>query len=697
MNHSERPTGQITKDLVPTLSDNKKANRLIGESSPYLLQHAHNPVDWYPWSELAFQKALAEDKPIVVSIGYSACHWCHVMERESFESDEVASIMNEHFVCIKVDREERPDIDHIYMEAVQAMTGSGGWPLNVFLTPLKKPFYGGTYFPPKNNFNRTSWTEVLLSVAQAYREQKEAIGLQAENLMMHLQKSNFISLQPLDKQGFNRQTIQGAFEGIMKIADPAWGGFGRAPKFPQTFMLNFLMRYSSISGQKAASQQALLTLDKMIYGGIYDQIGGGFCRYATDGQWLVPHFEKMLYDNALLVISLAEAYQFSARPLYKDTIKDTLNFVERELMHLEGGFFAALDADSEGIEGKYYVWDYNEVVALVGEGVLDFCAYFDISPTGNWEGKNILRISIPMEQYAFENKLDLEELKTIIDKGKQALLNHRNQRIRPRLDDKVLLGWNALMALAYIKAFEATGINHYRKIAERNIAFLQKDFKAVSGLLHHTWKDGKATQPAFLDDYAFLIMALVELGQSTAQYHYFGQADLLVTLVEEHFLEDTSGLFYYTPKNQSDILLRKKEVYDGAIPSGNAIMACNYLKLAGLYDKKNLFEKAEVMVGCLFDMAIKYPTSFGVWISLILELVEGTTEIVVIGKAWEKYLGEVLKLFIPFKIVLAGEQADHQFPLMAHKEAGNEIALYLCKDRVCNQPVMTTEELISLL
>ena len=368
-------------------------NHLIHETSPYLLQHAHNPVNWYPWGEESLQKAQQENKPILVSIGYAACHWCHVMEKESFEDEDIAAIMNEHFINIKIDREERPDLDHIYMNAVQTMTGSGGWPLNVFLTPAKKPFYGGTYFPPSPAFNRPSWQQVLQGVIASFKEKRNEINTQAENLTGHLLESSaFGMVRFSDQEKITAGQLNAIFDHIMQSADTTNGGFGRAPKFPQTFTIQFLLRHFFHTKNETALQQALLSLDKMIFGGIYDQLGGGFARYATDSEWLLPHFEKMLYDNALLIIVLSEAYQLTKNPLYARTMQETMDFIERELMSEEGGFFSALDADSEGIEGKYYVLDKKEVDAVLQENAAIFCNYYDITGEGNWEHQNILRI-----------------------------------------------------------------------------------------------------------------------------------------------------------------------------------------------------------------------------------------------------------------------------------------------------------------
>ena len=672
-------------------------NRLASESSPYLLQHAHNPVDWYPWGEEAFERAKKEDKPVLVSIGYAACHWCHVMERESFENPEVAEIMNQHFVNIKVDREERPDVDHIYMDAIQAITGSGGWPLNVFLTPDRKPFYGGTYFPPQKAFNRPSWKDILFFISDAYSNRKTEVLEQAQNLTDHLQSSNSFGLSVPNNDVFKEASIDEAFSNIMKTADREWGGFGNAPKFPQTFTINFLLNYADIKDSKEAIGQALLSLDKMLYGGIYDQVGGGFARYSTDTEWLAPHFEKMLYDNALLVTTLSEAYKLTKREAYRNTIEETLAFIERELMHESGGFFSALDADSEGEEGRFYVWDYEEVKALLGTDFEPFAAYFDITPKGNWEHKNIPRIKQPLESFAADKNIPLDELKRVIATGKEKLLAERTKRVRPGLDDKVILGWNALMNTAYSKAYEATSNKHYKQVAERNMAFLLSAYKETNGLLHHTWKNGEAKYPAFLDDYSNLISALIELGQVTGQYEYLDKAKDWTSTVIEHFADHESPLFFYTHQQQKDVLVRKKELYDGATPSGNATMAMNLYHLSILFDIAEWRSRAEQMVTRLADATVKYPTSFGVWLSVFFEMISGTKEIVVIGKDWENYLQKLLCMNISHKLVQAAEIPLSGYPLFNNRPQSSGTRIYLCENYVCRHPVNTLQEFVSLL
>ncbi len=674
-------------------------NHLINETSPYLLQHAHNPVDWYPWGEEALQKAVLENKPILVSIGYSACHWCHVMERESFEDESTAAMMNRDFINIKIDREERPDLDHIYMDAVQTMTGSGGWPLNVFLTPDTKPFYGGTYFPPQPAFNRPSWKDVLTGVASAFREKRHEIDAQAENLTAHLLQANAFGQQDPDSsaQLFTKERINEAVANVLKTADKEWGGFGRAPKFPQTFTIRFLLRCHHFTGDEATLNQALLSLDKMMQGGIYDHLGGGFARYSTDAEWLAPHFEKMLYDNALLLDVYCEAFQLTAKQEYRDVIKETMNFLQREMLHPKGGFYAALDADSEGKEGKFYVWTYEEVQDILGKEADLFCRYYDIAAAGNWEGGNILRTKETIDDFAAKYAVDLGDLEKILAKGKEKLLNQRNKRIRPGLDDKIILGWNALMNSACSHAFAATGDEQYRQLAVRNMQFLLQHFTGDRTTeFHHTWKDDKARFPAFLDDYAYLIMALIDLQEITADTGWLDKARDLTEEVIRGFSEPEGCFFYYTKSDQADVIVRKKEVYDGAVPSGNAIMATNLLHLSILLDKKEWGKQGRTMLSSLGNAIIRYPGSFGVWAGLLVEQVAGTAELAILGKSYEKLHKEVLWEYIPGRVLMASD-SEKSWPLLSGKTASDMPLVYLCRDYTCQKPVDSVKALIALI
>jgi uncharacterized protein YyaL (SSP411 family) len=682
-------------------------NRLSKETSPYLLQHAHNPVDWYPWGEEALEKARKEDKPILVSIGYSACHWCHVMERESFENEDTAAIMNDHFVNIKIDREERPDIDHIYMDAVQAMTGSGGWPLNVFLLPDGRPFYGGTYFPPIRAHSRISWRETLSAVSQAYKERKHELESQAENLTEHLRTANAFGLQcsQSSETATARQRLDEIAHNMLKQADKYWGGFGKAPKFPQTFTIVYLLRYYHVTKNKAALDQALLSLDKMIYGGIYDQLGGGFARYSTDEKWLAPHFEKMLYDNALLISALSEAYQLTKNELYAGAIRQTMDFMKRELWDGEGGFYSALDADSEGVEGKFYTWSKQEIDKILMEDSELFCTFYDITEEGNWEHTNILWVSQPLHEFVEElnpGEKDIEArmewYRQFLEKCRQKLLKERSKRIRPGLDDKILLSWNALMNTACSKAYAALGEFSFKETAILNMQFMEAKFKNVaSGEWFHTYKNGDAKYPAFLEDYAYLVQAYIHLQEITGDQEYLLKAKDLTLFLQENFAEDASGYFFFTHKKQTDVIVRKKELYDGAIPSGNAVMASNLHYLSVVFDRADWFELVKKMIGGLEDAVTTYPTSFGVWASEFLQLVVGSNEIAVVGDKALANLPTILKHYIPNRILQTSLNANDRFPLLTGKEKLNELGIYLCKDYACQAPVSSVSEMLNKL
>ena len=677
-------------------------NRLINETSPYLLQHAHNPVEWFPWGEEALEKAKQEDKIILVSIGYSACHWCHVMERESFENETVAKLMNDHFVNIKVDREERPDLDHIYMDAVQAIAGNGGWPLNVFLTPQAKPFYGGTYFPPQKAYNRSSWTDVLNSILQAWKERKNEIEAQAENLTDHLLKANSFGalVNPMDSNNDQQlATIEQCdqmFTTIMKTADTQWGGFGKAPKFPQTFTIQYLLRYHYFTDNKEALQQALLSIDKMLMGGIYDHIAGGLARYSTDEEWLAPHFEKMLYDNALLINILCDAYQITADKKYADAIRKTIAFVKTELMSSEGGFYAALDADSEGEEGKYYVWQKNEVDTILGENAELFCAFFDISEQGNWEEKNILRNLQSIEEFTTTRGLE----KALFEKNIQQCLHQlsiqRSNRIKPSLDDKIILGWNALMLQSIAKAAVVLAEPTYHKMAETNFYFLQSRFTpAENGLqLMHTYKNGISKYLAFLDDYAYLIAALLQLYKTNFSENYLLMAFDYCNYVIENFSDEESCFFYFTHQDQTDVIVRKKEIYDGATPSGNSVMAENLLQLSIIFDNAQWRERANQMIKIVSSSTLKYPGSFGKWASLLLFQVIGVNEIVVIGKNNKDISNDILLKYVPNVVMMSSEKGNESFPLLAAKPSGQSDHIFLCKNYSCLAPFLSTNALL---
>jgi uncharacterized protein len=676
----------------------KFTNRLINENSPYLLQHAHNPVDWYAWGNEALQKAKTENKIILVSIGYAACHWCHVMEKESFENEETAKQMNASFINIKIDREERPDLDHVYMDAVQAIAGNGGWPLNVFLTPDAKPFYGGTYFPPVRAFNRSSWPELLSAIAQSWIDKRSEIEAQAENLITHLQQANNFgqTLVPVSNTLFTKENCRLITENMLKQADTEWGGFGKAPKFPQTFTIQYLLQYYYYTQNTAALQQALLSINKMMEGGIYDHAGGGFARYSTDTEWLAPHFEKMLYDNALLINAISEAYQITKDKKYEAVIKKTIAFIQRELMDAAGGFYAALDADSEGVEGKFYVWEKDEVDKILGYDALVFCEFYNVTEKGNWEEKNILRVLKPTAVFTEEKRLITEELEITLNNCLQKLLAHRDKRIRPITDDKILLGWNALMVTALCKASAALNDDNYKNLAIETMDFLLEKLRKepASVELYHTYKNGSAKYPAFLDDYAYLIQACIHLQEISSNTAYLYTAKEITQFVIENFSDEATGYFFFTHKNQTDIIFRKKEVYDGATPSGNSIMAENLFYLSVIFNNSNWYTMAEKITTALGTAIIKYPSSFGIWASLLLRNTFGINEVVIAGNNFANLRNQLLQVYLPGKILQCGSGQSSDFPLLKGKNPVNETLIYLCRQYSCKSPVISTESVV---
>ena len=672
-------------------------NQLIRETSLYLLQHAYNPVHWYPWGDEALQKAFIEQKPILVSIGYAACHWCHVMERESFENEETASFMNAHFVNIKIDREERPDLDHIYMDALQAMNGSGGWPLNVFLTPEGKPFYGGTYFPPVRAYNRESWTEVLQGIQQAWQNRRDEIHAQAENLTSHLQKSNAFGISaPTEENIFTRESLAAIAREMLKNADTQWGGFGNAPKFPQTGTINYLLRYYHFTKNEEALSQALLSLNKMAQGGIYDQIGGGFARYSTDTEWLAPHFEKMLYDNALLISVYSEAYQLTKNENYRHVIADTIAFVERELMSEEGGFYAALDADSEGVEGKFYTWSEQEIDELLGEQASLFKEIYNVQSEGNWEHTTILWLPVSIEEYCQRNGLEVQTVQPQLQRCRQLLFEKRKSRIRPLLDDKIILGWNALFNKALSKAFAAIGEEAYRTLAIRNMNFLWSTFQNAAGNFHHTYKQ-EARYPAFLEDLAFFADALLHLQEVTGNTDWLLKAEEVVNVLIRDFSDEQSPFFFYTPSHQTDVIVRKKEVYDGALPSGNSVMAGVLHRLSLLLDRPDWGLKSQQMVKIVGNAIKCYPTSFGNWACTIQEITLGTNEITLIGSDAACSLLALLQAYIPHRVLMSSIRTDDRFPMLRNKTTDSLSSIWLCRNFTCQPPVSTLADLLRLI
>lgn len=683
--------------------DHPHTNALINETSPYLLQHAHNPVSWFPWGEDALSLAKEQDKPILVSIGYSACHWCHVMERESFENELVAEFMNRHFINIKIDREERPDLDHIYMEAVQIINGNGGWPLNVFLTTDARPFYGGTYFPPKPAFNKPSWLDVLHFISDVWNNRRTDVENQAEQLINHIASTemNFI-YEEMEKGFFNNKKSLYNFcreirNNILKLADTEYGGFGAAPKFPQFFSISYLLEYSHFHNDEECEKQALLSIDSMLDGGIYDQIGGGLARYSTDNEWHAPHFEKMLYDNALLIDLLSDAYLKTGKDKYKNAIIETIDFCTRELKCPMGGYYAAIDADSEGVEGKYYVWNYREIQDILDKDFQIFCEWYNVTQNGNWDGTNILHPGRDKSAFAKKIGLTVEELDERLSHCRNLLMKNREKRIRPQTDDKILLGWNALLVSALCKAATATGNNKYKLEATSLFQFLEKIFTKKSFELLHDYKSGIAKNPAFLDDYAYMIKACIQLQEITADESFLIKAKDYTEHVLSHFSKQESPFLCYTATAQSDVPLRKVEIYDSALPSGNSIMAQSLLYLAVVFDKTEWELQALQMIELLSGKLIKYPSSFGVWARIILQHQAGNIEIVLTGDNFENLLGEINRIYIPNKKIQASTEYKIGFPLLQGKKYGNKPLIYVCKGKNCFAPQFDFNQVIKLL
>ncbi|TNE49793.1 MAG: thioredoxin domain-containing protein [Bacteroidetes bacterium] len=694
-------------------------NRLQYETSPYLLQHANNPVDWYAWKPEAFERAQAENKPILVSIGYSTCHWCHVMERESFENPDIAAFMNDYFINIKVDREERPDVDAIYMDACQIMTGGGGWPLNCFLTPEGKPFFAGTYYPPRPMHNRPSWLQLLQHMSNIWETKRKTAYEQADRIMEYIQRNDRVFLEKPDAaispdtaSVFTPALLEQIMDKMRDQFDRTAGGFGGAPKFPATMGIQYLLNHFWYTGNSEALEHALFSLDKMIMGGIYDQLGGGFARYATDREWLVPHFEKMLYDNALLVGVLADALKLvqdsirvAPRPalkarvdLYRDTIAESLEYIDREMTHPEGGFFAAQDADSEGVEGKFYVWTKSEIDQLLGEDAALFCSFYGVTEAGNWEGVNILWRPESFEAFAAAHGLEVNALRQTLAACRQTLFEVRAGRIPPGRDDKVILGWNALMCSAYAQAFTALGKETYREKAVRNIEFiLEHMVLETDGRLSHTWKDGRAQYMAVLDDYAFLIAALLDIWQITFNSKFLTLAAKYTEQVFSYFHDTESGLFFFTASDQTDVIIRKKDLYDSATPSGNSTMAHVLQRLGILLDRQDWREQAVRMLQGMQATIAQYPLSFERWATALMNEVHPALEIAVLGgNALDKAL-DVQRRFLPNKVVAAGTEPSADNPLLAHKPASADALIYLCREYACQKPVQSLADFDQLI
>jgi uncharacterized protein len=670
-------------------------NRLIHETSPYLLQHAHNPVDWHPWGEEALRKAKEEDKPILLSIGYSACHWCHVMERESFEDEETARIMNDHFVCIKVDREERPDLDEIYMAATVAMNnGQGGWPMTVFLAPDQHPFFAGTYFPPEDRYGRPGFGALLLKIAELWRTDRPALLQQGRNLTEHIRGQ----AGPMPGRSVGNDAIDEAAAQLARESDPVYGGFGAAPKFPPSTALSLLLRVHRRTGDPEWLKFARVTLDAMARGGIYDQIGGGFARYSTDERWLVPHFEKMLYDNALLARIYLEASQVTREPFYRRIAAEILDYEVREMTSPEGGFYSSTDADSEGEEGKFFVWNPDEVKAILGgnEARL-FCAYYDITDGGNWEGKSIPNTPRPLEQVASRLEISPAALQASLDSSRKKLYEARQKRVPPGLDDKILTSWNGLMIGAMAEGARVLGHPKYLAAAERAAEFVLNTLRTPDGRLLRTTRAGKAHLNAYLDDYAYLSEGLIDLFEAGGSAGYLTAAAGLAERVMSDFGVGEGGGFYHTSRDHERLILRHREGHDGATPNANAAAAMALARLSYHLNREDLRKAAAGAVAAYGAVIDQFPRAFCKSLAVVDFLLEGPVEIAVVGKHgqpdYEALRRELDGRYLPNRILAhldpdAGSKERPALPLLEGKGLVNgKPAVYLCTNFTCRAPI----------
>lgn len=658
----------------------EKANRLIDSTSPYLAQHAYNPVSWYPWGSEALAKAKEQNKPIILSIGYSSCHWCHVMAHESFEDDSVAAYMNEHFVSIKLDREERPDIDNIYMAAVQAMGINGGWPLNVFLTPDQKPFYGGTYFPKKD------WLDLLQQVTKAYEENSDQLSESADQLAAALQASQADKYElKANASAVRDADLKQAMSAFQSTFDGRWGGVKKSPKFPMPSIWQYLLAYSDVYSNSDVQSHTLLTLDRVARGGIYDQIGGGFSRYSVDAQWHVPHFEKMLYDNGQLLSLYANAFKRSQKEEYKKVMMETAQWLEREMMDDSGGFYSALDADSEGEEGKFYVWSYDEMVEIAGADVDLIAEYFDISAKGNWEGKNVLRRLKSDSSFAEKWKLDETVLAMKIDAFRQKALEQRSDRIRPGLDNKIISGWNGHALSGLLDAYQATNEPLFLDLATENASFIQNGLVENDRLL----RIRALSTEGFLEDYAAVIQAFIKYYETTFEQSYLRQAQALIDHVIDSFYDEEEKLFFYTGDQSERLIVRKKEIMDNVIPSSNALMAENLYKMGLMMDNEAYKSLANDMLHQASSLVKQEPQYMSHWSLITLMANQPTPELIVVGDDYTEIVRGFHSRYMPNKIIMAGPE-ETPLPLFEYKTAmDGRSTIYVCYDKVCKRPVHT--------
>jgi uncharacterized protein YyaL (SSP411 family) len=679
-------------------------NRLANETSPYLLQHKDNPVDWYPWGEEALKRAREEDKPLLLSVGYSACHWCHVMERESFEDDETARMMNEHFVNVKVDREERPDIDSIYMAAVQALTRHGGWPMTVFLTPDGAPFYGGTYFPPVPSRGMPSFQQLLLSIVDAYENRREEVMQSAQSVRDYLQASTAAVMPEAESAG--KELLDRAAVALLSQLDRRFGGFGGAPKFPQEMNLEVLLRHYYRTGERSALDGVELTCRQMAQGGIYDHLGGGFSRYSVDEYWLVPHFEKMLYDNALLSRLYLETYQATGEPFYRRIAEETLDYVLRDMTSEEGGFYSAEDADSEGEEGKFYVWTPEELEAVLEPDEANLAArYWDVTGRGNFEGKNILHVARPPEAVADEFGFSTEELWNRMTGIRAKLFAVREERVRPGRDEKILAAWNGLMLRSFALAARVTGREDYLEAAVKNATFVLEKLKE-DGRIHRSYKDGRARFNGYLEDYAMVADGLVALYEATFETRWLVEADALMDAVSELFWDEEKRIFYDTPADHEELVTRPRDVYDNAAPSGTSVATEVLLRLALFLDRNDYRQRAEDVLEELAGGMEKVPGGFGRLLCALDFSASEPREVAIVGDQRSPDTRALLEVvysgYLPNKVVAGRDPDDDEagglIPLLAQRPArAGRATAYVCVQYACQTPTTDPEELTSQL
>lgn len=681
------------------MTEHKHTNALIHETSPYLLQHAHNPVNWFPWGEEALGKARAENKPILLSIGYSACHWCHVMEHESFEDEAIAALMNEHFVNIKVDREERPDLDQIYMTAVQMMTGHGGWPMTMFLTPEGAPFYGGTYFPPADRYNMPGFPRVLLSVAEAYRSQPDQVANTVTSMLGELRR---IGMAEESRELLTTEILDASYRRIAKNYDPAHGGFGSAPKFPPAMTLEFFLHIYHRTRSDDALEMVQHTARKMAEGGMYDQLGGGFHRYSVDAKWLVPHFEKMLYDNALLSRLYLHIYQLTGDDFARRIAEETLDYVAREMTDARGGFYSSQDADSEGEEGKFFVWSREEVASHLGESeAAIFCDYYDVTEGGNFEDKNILHVTKSREEIAGKHQVTLSRVDEAIENGRRKLFEVREQRVKPGRDEKILTAWNGLMLASFAEAAAILDRADYREVARANASFLLAELQR-DGRLLRTSKDGAAKLNGYLEDYGSLADGLISLYEATGELKWIEAAIKLTDTMIDQFWDDEAGGFFFTAKTHEKLIVRSKEWLDNATPSGNSTAALVLLKLNTLTANEDYRRRATTILRLMGDQLRRYPSAFGLALQALDFYLSSPVEIAIVGQTGDQQLGQmtnaVWRTYLPNRVIaiLANdfERAPDVVPLFKGRNAPDSSPLaYVCRSHTCEAPVRSADDL----